>query len=61
MRTTFTDVMSEHMDCSDTSTRKAIISVTEAIDKNQMILSLSAKLGSVVGIVIFPSPLFLGY
>lgn len=48
MRTTFTDVMSEHMDCSDTSTRKAIISVTEAIDKNQMILSLSAKLYTMI-------------
>ena len=45
----FMDIIKEHMNCSDTETRRAMLAINESIaDKNQVILSISAKLYSMI-------------
>lgn len=44
----FMDIVKEYMDCSDTETRRAMLAVNETADKNQVILSISAKLYSMI-------------
>lgn len=44
----FMDVVNKYMDIRDSETRKSMLALTEATDKNQVILSLSAKLYTLI-------------
>lgn len=44
----FSDIINEYMDCKDSDTRKSMLGITEATDRNQVILSLSAKLYNMI-------------
>ena len=48
MAITFMDIVKEYMDCSDSVTRKAMLALDEAVDKNMIILSISSKLYSMI-------------